>query len=159
MCNDIGEASYVDSLVAAAFLETARRLPSAPAIMQRLRERYKLDLAGGWAQPGGVAVCSVAEWRCGIAAPRVCMRHRNGTLGSGADSSSPASQCPCLPLLLLCASPPDYQGEEYVHALGDRMFNEEPERAGQRILKDFRALALGRICLELPDQFAAAREV
>lgn len=98
MCNDIGEASYVDSLVAAAFLETARRLPSAPAILQRLRERYKLDLA-------------------------------------------------------------DYHGEEYVHALGDRMFNEEAERAGQRILKDFRGLTLGRICLELPDQFAAAREV
>lgn len=54
---------------------------------------------------------------------------------------------------------PGYHGEEYVHALGDRMFNEEPERAGQRILKDFRGLALGRICLELPDQFAGAREV
>lgn len=39
------------------------------------------------------------------------------------------------------------------------MFNEEPERAGQRILKDFRSLALGRICLELPASFAASREV
>lgn len=56
MCNDIGEASYVDSLVAAAFLETARRLPSAPAILQRLRERYKLDLDGGC--PGWEWVCS-----------------------------------------------------------------------------------------------------
>lgn len=53
----------------------------------------------------------------------------------------------------------DYQGEEYVHALGDRMFNQEPERAGQRILKDFRSLALGKICLELPHQYAGVREV
>lgn len=46
-----------------------------------------------------------------------------------------------------------------MHALGDRMFNGEPERAGQRILKDFRNLTLGRICLELPAQYADAKEV
>lgn len=53
MCNDIGEASYVDSLVAAAFLETVRRLPSAPATLRRLRERYKLDLEGERGGDGG----------------------------------------------------------------------------------------------------------
>ena len=60
------------------------------------------------------------------------------------------------------AHPPpraDYQGEEYVHALGDRMFNSEPERAGQRLLKDFRTLALGKICLELPRAYEHVREV
>lgn len=53
----------------------------------------------------------------------------------------------------------DFQEEEYVHALGDRMFNAEPERAGQRILKDFRTLALGRICLELPQHYEHVQEV
>ena len=46
-----------------------------------------------------------------------------------------------------------------MHALGDRMFNQEPERAGQSILKDFRNLALGRICLELPQQYEHFTEV
>ena len=45
-----------------------------------------------------------------------------------------------------------------MHALGDRLFNGEPERAGQRILKDFRGLALGRICLELPLQYEHLKE-
>ena len=52
--------------------------------------------------------------------------------------------------------PPTHAGlssEEYVHAVGDRLFNGEPERAGQRILKDFRTLYLGKVCLELPEQF------
>lgn len=47
MCNDIGEASYIDSLVAATLLETLRGLPSAPQLRQKLIERYKLDPAGG----------------------------------------------------------------------------------------------------------------
>lgn len=55
--------------------------------------------------------------------------------------------------------PAEYQEEEFVHALGDRMFNGEPERAGQRILKDFRTQALGKICLELPSQYEHMAEV
>ena len=68
---------------------------------------------------------------------------------------------PSLPAFPLdnTALPADYQEEEYVHALGDRMFNQEPERAGQRILKDFRNLALGKICLELPQQYEHFTEV
>ncbi len=97
MCNNIGEAAYVDSLVAAAFLETVRELPGAKQIAARISERYKLHLE-------------------------------------------------------------DYQAEEYVHALGDRLFNSEPERAGQRILKDFRGLALGPICLELPHQYEECKD-
>ena len=45
-----------------------------------------------------------------------------------------------------------------MHALGDRLFNCEAERAGQRILKDYRTLALGRICLEMPQQYEGCRE-
>lgn len=46
-----------------------------------------------------------------------------------------------------------------MHALGDRLFNAEPERAAQRILKDFRTLALGKICLELPAAYEHVRDV
>lgn len=46
-----------------------------------------------------------------------------------------------------------------MHAVGDRLFNCEAERAGQRILKDFRTMALGKICLERPEQFAHYVEV
>lgn len=52
MCNDIGEASYVDSLVAAALLRTLRRLPEGEEVMRRVQERYKVSLEGecgeGW---------------------------------------------------------------------------------------------------------------
>ncbi len=51
MCNDIGEASYVDSLVAAAFLHTVQRLPSGPRIARRISERYKLRLDGARCSP------------------------------------------------------------------------------------------------------------
>lgn len=149
----------MDSLVAAAFLETARRLPSAPAILQRLRERYKLDLAGGC--PGWEWVCScmwAGNVQCRSQPSRTICAHIMGLL-------APEQRCVTRRIQQAFPIPPsphlhpDYHGEEYVHALGDRMFNEEAERAGQRILKDFRGLTLGRICLELPDQFAAAREV
>ena len=43
-------------------------------------------------------------------------------------------------------------GEEYVEGLAERLFQGDAERAGQRILKDFRNLALGRMALELPDR-------
>lgn len=46
MCNDIGEASYVDSLVAAALLRTLARLPDGERIMARVEERYKIPLEG-----------------------------------------------------------------------------------------------------------------
>ena len=46
MCNNIGEASYVDSLVASAFLRTVKQLPSARAIARCISERYKIPLQG-----------------------------------------------------------------------------------------------------------------
>lgn len=41
-------------------------------------------------------------------------------------------------------------GEDYVLAVAEAKFQGEPERAGQRLLKDFRTGALGRFALELP---------
>ena len=43
-------------------------------------------------------------------------------------------------------------GEDYVNQLGDELFQGDAERAGQRILRDFRNMALGRIALELPER-------
>jgi ribosome biogenesis GTPase A len=98
ICNDIGEASYVASLVAAGMLRTLRALPDGAAAARAVEKRYGMPFAG------------MTE-------------------------------------------------EDYVIALGERMFNSEPERAGQRLLKDFRALALGRTCLELPAQYEHYKDV
>ena len=50
MCNDIGEASYVDSFIAAALLEVFRELPAFAAINERLKQRFstflQADLSG-----------------------------------------------------------------------------------------------------------------
>jgi len=43
MCNDIGEASYIDSFIAAAMLEVFSKLPSFPAIDERLKTRFKIS--------------------------------------------------------------------------------------------------------------------
>ncbi len=47
MCNDIGEAAYVDSLVAAALLDAAAGLPTGAAIRRRLGDRYGVPWAPG----------------------------------------------------------------------------------------------------------------
>ena len=42
MCNDIGEAAYVDSLIAAALFSMLHSLPGFEAVMPRLEERYNV---------------------------------------------------------------------------------------------------------------------
>lgn len=98
MCNDIGEASYVASAVAAALLATTKQLPDGQAILKKVEQRYRLSMRG------------LTE-------------------------------------------------EEYIHAVGDLMFNREVERAGQRILKDFRSLTFGKVCLELPENYQQYKNV
>lgn len=98
MCNDIGEASYVASMVAAALLSTLSALPNRDAILGKVERRY------------GVSTAGLTE-------------------------------------------------EEYVYAVGEKLFNSEPERAGQRILKDFRNLEFGLVCLELPEMYELAKDV
>ncbi|CAL5230055.1 g13506 [Coccomyxa viridis] len=92
MCNDIGEASYIDSFIAASLLQVLRELPSFPAIDERLKLRFKFPLE------------------------------------------------------------PSMTGEDYVNQLGDDLFQGDVERAGQRILRDFRNMAFGRVALELPER-------
>ncbi len=43
-----------------------------------------------------------------------------------------------------------HAAEDYILEVAEAKFNGEVERAGQRMLKDFRTGALGRIALELP---------
>ncbi|KAK9821941.1 hypothetical protein WJX81_006710 [Elliptochloris bilobata] len=90
MCNDIGEAAYVDSLVACALLDAMAGLPTGAAIRRRLGVRYGVP----WA--------------------------------------------------------PSLSSEDYLLTIAADKFQGEPERAGQRLLKDFRTGALGRFALELP---------
>ncbi|KAK2079174.1 hypothetical protein QBZ16_002865 [Prototheca wickerhamii] len=89
-CDDIGAAGYEALHVAAALLETLRRLPRARAHLRALQRCY------------------------GLAWP---------------DAES---------------------GEAFLHELARRRFNDEPPRAAERVLRDFRELRLGKICLELP---------
>jgi hypothetical protein len=42
------------------------------------------------------------------------------------------------------------EGEDYVERLGYKLFRGDAEKAGARILKDFRTGSLGRLALELP---------
>lgn len=98
ICNDIGEASYLCSLVAACLLRTMRHLPESDQFMERLESRYGLVLGDG-------------------------------------------------------------NEEEYIYALADKSFNAEPERAGQRVLKDFRALKFGKICLEMPQDYSHYKDI
>ena len=51
MCDDIGEAAYTTSLVAAALVARLRALPQASLLEARLEARYRFD-------PGGLAALS-----------------------------------------------------------------------------------------------------
>lgn len=50
MCNDIGEAAYVPSLVAAALLATIKGLPRGRALAARAEERYKMRPGSLWGE-------------------------------------------------------------------------------------------------------------
>lgn len=98
MCNDIGEASYVASMVGAALLSTFDSLPAADRILKNVEKRYGIPIDG-------------------------------------------------------CTE------EDYIRAMADKHFNQEPERAGQRLLKDFRNLEFGKTCLEHPHNFERSKNV
>jgi ribosome biogenesis GTP-binding protein YlqF len=91
MCNDIGEAAYVDSLVATALVVRCKTLPNNGKILERLAERYKLDPMEG----------SAEDFLCGMA---------------------------------------------------DSLFFGDKEKAGARLLKDYRNGYLGTFALEVPNE-------
>ena len=90
MCNDIGEAAYIDSLVAAALIIRMRTVAGARSALRLASERYKVDARAGSA-------------------------------------------------------------EDVVAAVADRLFFGDVEKAGTRILNDFRGGLLGTVALELPE--------
>lgn len=105
ICNDIGEASYVDSLVAAALLETLRELPGARGHCARLQQRYGVALSSSMTGEDYV--------HAGVVSPSMCTS--------------------CI-----------------IDTVGDAVFLGDVEKAGARVLKDYRTGALGWVCLEPP---------
>lgn len=90
ICNDIGEAAYLDSQVAAQLLEIIRRLPCKESVLLQVASRYGFDF------------------------------HE------------------------------DMSGEDFVAQLTEERSLSDSERAGQQILNDYRAGALGALALEVP---------
>ncbi|GAX81043.1 hypothetical protein CEUSTIGMA_g8478.t1 [Chlamydomonas eustigma] len=83
MCNDIGEAAYVESLVASALIVRCKTLPGNGKLLERLQERYKIDPLG----------CTAEDFVQGLAdklffgdrenaGVRILKDFRNGALGS-----------------------------------------------------------------------------
>jgi hypothetical protein len=89
MCNDIADTAYVQSSVAAAYIDLLKTLPDSSKILDRVHERYGI-------------------------------RVRDGT------------------------------SEDFVSRLGHKLFLGCKERAGQRLLKDYRDCRLGPFALEHP---------
>jgi len=83
VCNDIGEAAYVNSLVAAAFLVRCKLLPNGPAFMQALRDRYGVDPEVGSAEDFVVRVADKMFFgHLETSGARILKDYRTGALGS-----------------------------------------------------------------------------
>ncbi|MEW5305956.1 MAG: hypothetical protein WDW36_008465 [Sanguina aurantia] len=83
ICNDIGEASYIDSLVAAAFVARVRRLPDSVALLGRFSKRYGVDATAGTSEDVVIAVSKIlfhGDVEKGGA--RMLKDYRNGLLGA-----------------------------------------------------------------------------
>lgn len=89
VCNDIADTAYVQSAVAAAYIDLLQILPESSRILSKVQKRYGLRVGEG-------------------------------------------------------------TSEDFVCALGDKLFFGDMERAGQRLLKDYRDCRLGPFALEHP---------
>lgn len=90
MANDIGEASYLSSAMAAAMIEEMKRLPTWELIRPGVIRRFKLNNVD------------------------------------------------------------DISGEQFVQEFANKTAGGDVERAGTRMLNDFRGGHIGNFCLELP---------
>jgi hypothetical protein len=66
ICNDIGEASYVNSIVATSLLDTLRALPCVRAVLPRLASRFGTPLSPdmtGAAPTSGVARHALSQYQ------------------------------------------------------------------------------------------------
>ena len=100
MCNDIGEAAYVDSLVAAALLDAAAGLPTGAAIRRRLGARYGVPWAPSLSSaPVFVNSQSVMVWLEG--SPTAPGTRAQQLPGSQVRYSMHARRLACVPRLVL----------------------------------------------------------
>lgn len=97
ICNDIGEASYLDASIAAILMARIRGLPHAQPILERMHARY----------------------------------------GADPNQGSP---------------------EDYVVYLADKLFHGQIDKAGQRILNDYRTGLLGQFAIEHPSDVGATAQ-
>jgi len=82
ICNDIGEAAYLESHIAACFLVRCKLLPDGPALIGRLAARYGVDPLAGSAEDFVVAVAGKLFFGdIEKAGARILKDYRNGTLG------------------------------------------------------------------------------
>jgi ribosome biogenesis GTPase A len=93
MCNDIGEAAYVESLVASALIVRCKTLQRNAKLLERLQERYKIDPLS----------CTAEDFVQGVAdrlffgdrenaGVRILKDFRNGALGSFALELPPEAE-------------------------------------------------------------------
>ncbi len=84
VCNDIGEASYVDSLIAAALLECLRTLPHSQVAMDKLKERLQIDFVDSMSGEDYVAALAdnTFHGHMETAGQRILNNYRQGYLGA-----------------------------------------------------------------------------
>ncbi|KAG2483706.1 hypothetical protein HYH03_017425 [Edaphochlamys debaryana] len=187
MCNDIGEAAYLPSAVGAALVARIKQLAAreaaeaeaeaAEAAAQAAEARQAAAEAGQ--QPGdepgpapGPAEASGRSKRGGGGGGGGSNRRGRGGQrgGGGSRSGAPTGTAPAgggrVMAGVVAAMEKRYglnplaggTAEDYVVALADARYGGDPERAGQRLLSDFRSGVLGRFALERPgDAVGAAR--
>ncbi|GLC46929.1 hypothetical protein PLESTM_001946400 [Pleodorina starrii] len=139
MCNDIGEAAYLASAVAAAMVVRVKQLAAAEAAAAEVAATAAAANAAAAAvepptpTPGSRKGTKAAA----VAAPGVVGGVMSGVLATmtrryGVDPRTVGS------------------AEDFIVALAARLFGGDLERAGIRLLTDYRNGALGRFALELP---------
>lgn len=83
MCNDIGEAAYNNSQIAAALLARCRQLPNAPNILRNVSRRYDLNSTIGTSEDFVVAVAEkLFAGDLENAGARILKDYRTGALGN-----------------------------------------------------------------------------
>lgn len=159
VCNDIGEAAYVASLVAAGMVDSMLQTPTGPAIAEAFTQRC----GSGGAKRCCIFVYSrcthgcrvlLAQWLPGCvqvqAEPHWVIRRELHC--KACRSNVPGASCvPCLCLLTCPQCACSSTARLTLYRTGDsRHVQGDEERAGQRLLKDYRQSNLGIFAIEQP---------
>ncbi|GIL87230.1 hypothetical protein Vretimale_14324 [Volvox reticuliferus] len=140
MCNDIGEAAYLASAVAAALVLRVKQLAAAEAAAAAAAGAEPTDTAGKRAGGGSKGKKAAAA----EAAASTGGSERSG--GGGVMSGVLEAMQRRYGVDPLTAG----SAEEFVVAVAARLYGGDVERAGVRLLTDYRSGSLGRFALELP---------